>query len=198
MKSLTHLTYGIIVTCIVLLLTTSFYSFSQVVPVVLSSRSASRPPAQVPEDAISLTFRGDKSRQSLLEINALEFNNGEEVKEVRRSTITDVILELDSGSTFLLDIYEDASGVVKVSKTYVGKYVTTTRIDPESGEALKCISLGALGDIYTKNVAVALIYDATMVEGKQIELKPSGANSTEKSSVEYVKGVMKDFLVVII
>lgn len=182
------------VVCMVFLFFTFYYSYSQVVPVVVSSESASRPPNQVPEDAISLTFRGDKARQSLLAIEAIEFNNGKEVKEGRRSASTDVKVEMNPGGVFLLNIYEDVNGAVRASKTNVGKYTTVTKIDPDAGGNLKCIPLGARGDVYNRNVAVALIYDAAKVEGKEIELKLSDANSVEKNDVEYVKSIMADIL----
>jgi len=97
MKNLKSISGRVIFICVTLLFVFSYHGYTQV---VTSARSGSMPSLQVPEDAISLTFGRDKERSSCLKIKALEFKNGKEVLEGRRSENIDVDVDLNPGSVF--------------------------------------------------------------------------------------------------
>ena len=173
--------------CMLLFLVISHNTYSQDIPVVVRANSKPTSSLQVPEDAISLAFRVPKGRSSHLEIEVLEFKNGKEVKEERRSNNINVSVNLNPENTFLLDVYETDNGIVRVSKTKVGVYATTTKIDSDTGEHLKCVSLGVLGNIYDRTIVVALVYDSTKVGKKEIEAILTDIRSAEKNDVETIK-----------
>ena len=149
---------------------------------------------QVSGDSISLRFRGSDESSSVLEISGWEFKNNNSKRMWGRMTENGqeefIFSTIDSGGTFLLDIYRDTDGSIKICENKLRVYIATRSIKPLTGENLQCRSLEAPRNVYDKSIAIALVYDSNKTEDREIERRLSGARSEEKNNMEFIKNKM--------
>ena len=197
MNSLLFTPIRITILCFLSLFLTSNNAYSQIERVKVVPTGSRK----YPEDAISLTFRAPKDKNSLFEIEVLEFKNKKGTKKEQRWVYHKRSVDLTPESILLFKVYETDNDIVFPVDDHVMVMVRLVDgdgfgrlIKPVGREKLKCVSLGSHEemDIYGKTVAFALVFDGAKVEKKDIEARLADIPSAEKSDVEKIREKIRE------